>query len=431
MSSPSLSRRSLLASIAGVGTASLAGCASLPAGPTDDVTLARTRHLGIPPTARPYRTPTDAHVLATRAHLDDLVTAAEPLLAAVPDGRLGETRARDLRIGVGEGRGRLTETADNPASADAYGSYLGDIPYAAEALGFLQSWHGHADFETARGRLRRIRLSVAETADVFDYRCVDPGRFLAGVGWAERWLSFADVADIGPQERPDVDGRIERADGVGRIRHHAEKMRRNVRSGRYVYRAYDDERPADAEPFAEALAANRRAVRERLRSVGVDRDVGEERAESTDDPALETFWNRTARGASEAAVAQHRVDRHLDRNRDVLAAVSTARAVCEYEGYHAASEVDEAVAADPSPDVLFDAKRRAVGAVESALVDDDPFRGWLLELAAGLVRTGDRSFENDLLDSDAERRASALAYYRRAAGAATAGDEVAATLEHR
>ncbi|WP_152042013.1 hypothetical protein [Salinigranum salinum] len=431
MSSPPLSRRSLLASITGVGTAALAGCASLPPGPTGDVTLIRTRRLSIPDTSRPYRTPTDPHVLATRVHLDDIVTTAEPLLAAVPDGELDEDRSRDLRIGVGEGRDLLTETADDPASADAYGSYVGDIPYAAEALGFLQSWHGHTDFETARRRLGRMRASVAETAGVFDYRCVDPGRFLAGVGWAERWLYFADIADIGQQASPDVDGRAELADRVSHVRHHAEKMRRDVRSGRYVYRAYDDERPADAEPFAEALAANRRAVRERLRSVAVDREAGAERTESTDDPALETFWHRTARGAGEATVAQYNVERHLDRNRDVLAAVSAARAVCEYEGYHAASEADETVAADPSPEVLFDAKRRAVGAIDSALVDDDPFRAWLLELAADLVRVGDRSFENDLLDSDAERRASALAYYRRAAGAATAGDEVAATLERR
>lgn len=429
MSTPS--RRTLLASIAGVVTGALSGCASLPPGPTGGVTLARTRRVGVPHTSRPYRTPTDAHVLATRVHLDDIVTAAEPLLAAVPDGRLDEDRTRDLRIGVGEGRELLTETADDPASADAYGSYLGDIPYAAEALGFLQSWHGHTDFETVRRRLRRMRASVAETAGTFDYRCVDPGRLLAEVGWAERWLFFADVADIGSQERPDVDGRVELADRVGRISHHAEKMRRDVRSARYVYRAYDAERPDDAEPFADALASNRRAVRERLRSVAVDREAGEERAESTDDPALETFWHRTTRGASEAATARYRVERHLDRNRDVLAAISAARAVCEYEGYHTAAAAEESVAADPSPEALFDAKRRAVDALESALVDDDPFRAWLLDVAATLVRAGDRSFENDLLDSDAERRASALAYYRRAAGAATAGDEAAATLERR
>jgi hypothetical protein len=426
----SLSRRTFLAGLAGVGSTTLAGCASLPAGPTDGLTLARTRRIGVPETSRPYRTPTDAHVLATRAHLDDLVTAAEPLFAALPDGTLGDDTDLDLRIGIREARDLLAETVDDPASPDAYGSYLADIPYAGGALGFLQSWHGHTDFETERDRLRRMRAAVAETAGVFDYRCADPRRLLAGVGWAERWLYFADVADVGPQEFPDVDGRVELADRVGRLRHHAAKMRRDLRSGRYVYRAYDATRSKDADPFADALASNRRAVRERLRSVTVDRETVEGRAEAADDPALETFWHRVVRGASEATVARSRAERHLERGRGVLAAVSLARAVCEFEGYRAAAAIGEDVAADPAPERLFDAKRRAVRTLESAR-RDDPFRSWLLDVAAGLVRQGDRSFENDLLDSDAQRRASALAYYRRAAGAATAGGGVAETLERQ
>jgi hypothetical protein len=370
-------------------------------------------------------------VLATRAHLDDLVTAAEPLFAALPDGILGDDTDLDLRIGVREARDLLSETADDPANPDAYGSYLADVPYAAGALGFLQSWHGHTDFETERDRLRRMRAAVGETAHVFDYRCANPSRLLAGVGWAERWLYFADVADIRPQEVPDVDGRVELADRVGRLRHHTEKMRRDLRSGRYVYRAYDATRSKDADPFADALASNRRAVRERLRSVAVDGETAKGRAEAADDPALETFWYRAARGASEATVARSRAERHLERGRGVLAALSVARAVCEFEGYHVAAATGEDVAADPAPARLFDAKRWAVQALESTRGDDDPFRSWLLDVAAGLVRQGDGSLENDLLDSDTQRRASALAYYRRARGAATAAGEVATTLERR
>jgi hypothetical protein len=37
-------------------------------------------------------------------------------------------------------------------------------------------------------------------------------------------------------------------------------MRRDVRSARFVYRAFDADRPDDADPFAGALASNRRAA---------------------------------------------------------------------------------------------------------------------------------------------------------------------------
>jgi hypothetical protein len=426
------SRRALLAGLAGVATTTVAGCGSLPAGPTSGLTLARTRRLAYPDPGHPYATPLDAHVLATRAHLDALVTAAEPLLAHVSESDVGDDRYRDLRIGVDESRDVLAETADEPASADNHGIYVSYVPNAGYALGFLRAWHRMTGFDAAERRLRRVRAAVAETAAAFDCRCDDPARLLAGVGWAERELHFADIADVGDPEPPAGDSRRRRANYVARLVEHAEKMRRDVRSARYTYRAFDAERPTSAEPFADALASNRRAVRTRMREAAVDDDAAHERAESTDDPALSTFRYRVEDAVGEADESRYRVAEHLDRNRGVLAAVAAARAVCHYRGYHAAvdrTDPDE-VTSGPHPDVLFGAKRRAVRAIRTGL-DGDPFRAWLLDGAARLVRAGDDAFENDLLDSDAQRRAAALAYYRRGRGYAVAARGAAGTLERR
>lgn len=431
------SRRRLLQT-AGVGAlASLTGCASLPAGPTEGITYSRTRQMDVP-TVSPPAAPTDAHVLARRAHLDGLVTAAEPLYERVSREEIDERYETKVVAGVPSVRDFLDESADDPASMDA-GFAKSRVRYAAFALGFLRSWHDLATPESALDRIVDAHRALEDATASMPRDCADPARYLARVGWAERMLFFAYIgidqygSDPASFELDPPDAR-ERVDAyVGTLYRQAAKARGFVLDARYLARAYREERPDDTAPFGFALARNRRRLLERAREREPEREAHRTKAGQYDDEALAAYVRRAGNPAGNGREQQRYGTFHGDAGRLAFGAVAAGRANCHYAGYERVlNDFDpETIRDGVDAGSLFAEKRAVVRAVRDALGSDDPLLSWLASEPARLLYAGEVYLDHETVDSETIGRAVCLSFFRHARGYADEMVDVAETLERR
>ena len=424
------SRRALLAAGA-AGIAALSGCASVPAGPTDGLTYARTVRMQVP-TVPPPAHPTDAQTLALRAFLDRIVTAAEPLFARASPEELGERNYRDCAVGVASVREWLDESAANPASTDV-GFATSRLPYAGYALGFLRSWHGRTTLDSAFGRVVDARDALADAAASMPRRCDDPAAFLARVGWAERHLYLADIAvdQYADADPPEADAEGRRDELVGRLYRQAAKAEWFTLQGLYYARAYREDRPSAVTDFTGALRSTRRALLERAGEHAPPEGETERRAGDHDADAVVAYVRRAENPADHGREQYRLAERHADADRLALAAVAAGRARCHYAGYRRVFEAfDPADLRDGvDPTALFEAKRSVVERVRAALDSDDPLLAWLAGEPARLLFAGEVYLDSDALESEARRRAVCLSFYRHASGYADELPPVVGRLE--
>ncbi|MFB6154799.1 MAG: hypothetical protein ABEJ22_02820 [Haloferacaceae archaeon] len=430
------SRRAFLG-VAGAGLASLAGCTSLPAGPTEGITYARTKQVEIPSVPRPAE-PTDAHVLARRSHLDGLVTAAEPLFERAGEADLGESNYRDCAIGVESVRDFLEESADDPASMDV-GFAKSRVRYAGDALGFLRSWYGLATPETAFERVRAARRELADATASMPRDCADPATYLARIGWAERMLSLAYVGidqygDAPPEFGTGEDATRERtASAVGRLYRQAAKATGFVLDGRYVARAYAAGRPAETTDFAGALERNRTELLRRATERAPEPETSDERADDYDDPVVNAYVRRAGNPAGHGRESLSRAERRAGDGRLALAAIDAARANCYLAGYERVfDELDpETLRGGVAAGDLFAEKRATVRSVREALHGEDPLHAWLASEPARLLYSGEVYLDDADVNSAAVGRAVCLNFFRHARGYAEELASVVETLERR
>jgi hypothetical protein len=425
------SRRDFLAAAGATGAASLAGCASAPPGPTDEITYARTTRLNVPEVPPPAE-PTDTHVLARRAHLDRLVTTAEPMFARASPAELGEGNFRDCAVGVASVRDWLEESAADPASMD-FGFAVSRVSYAGYALGFLRSWYDRTTPTAALERVRDARDAIADATASMPRDCADPATYLARVAWAERRLHFAETAvdHRSADDVPETDSREREAAAVGRFYEDAARAEGFVLDARYYARAYRETRPDGTTDFADALARRRRALRARADGLAPERGAADRRADEYDDPAASAYVGRAHNPAGKGREQYRRASTHADAGRLALAAVAAGRAACHYAGYRRVlrSFDPDAIAGGPPASALFSAKRAVVRRVRDALAADDPLFAWLANEPARLLSAGEVYLDDTDVTSTAVGRAVCLSFFRHARGYAEALESVVETLE--
>ncbi|WP_188879269.1 hypothetical protein [Halarchaeum grantii] len=432
MPSTRFSRRRLLAGIGAASVAAVAGCASLPAGPTDGVTSVRRAHLSMPATPRPNE-PTDAQVLALRAHLDGLVTAAEPLYARADD---GDALPEDVSVRVGAGvpsvREFLAESADAPASMD-YGFARSRVSYAGFALGYLRGWFGLDDPAGARERARDARASLTNAGAETPRRADETRDYLAQVGWAERALRFAWLAvdqHDGETDRDPPASRAGRAERVGTHYRQAAKARMHATAGRHYAREYRRGLSDGATPVVGALDERRDAFLSRIESDAPPRGRPRALADRYDDPAVAAYYRRLDNPRGAVAEQAHLARTAAEHGWHALGALAALRAAANLAGYEHAVAADVSTVRDGvAPAALFEAKRRVVRRV-GALADRDGALGtWLAGEPARLVAAGEGYLDADVMDSRASARAVCFAFFRHAAGYAAALPGLLARVE--
>ena len=434
MPEPTRTRRTVLA-LGAAGLGVTGGCLGLPVGPTGGLTEWRRRRLTVPEVPPPAE-PTDGQVRALRAFLDARVTAAEPLLADVSREALGDDAYRRCAAGVSSVRAFLAESAEDPASMD-YGFARSRVSDAGYALGFLRAWHGRETPAAAIDRAVEARDAVADAAAAMPRDCVDPGRFLAKVGWAERRLFLARLAVDGYDDPPEPragGSRTEVAERVGR--HYQQAARANwwARAARYYARAYAERRPSGARPFGAALERNRAALRSAVEEAMPERGAAERLAASRDSEVVSDYLRRAGNPLGSAREGVRYATEHAGRGIDAYAAVEAARAWCHLRGYR---QVIDGVDADQlrdgvDPAALYEDKRAVVRRVRDGLTDPDPLVNWLVDEPARLLYAGEGYLEPDsVADSEATARAICLSFYRHALGYAEAIPAAARRLERR
>ena len=390
------------------------------------------------PTVPAPAEPTAPHVLARRAHLDGLVTAAEPLYERVSREEIDDSYEVEVVAGVPSVREFLAESADDPASMDV-GFAKSRVQYAGFALGFLRSWHDLATPGIALGRVADARAALEDASASMPRDCADPARYLARVGWAERMLYLAHVgidqygSDPASFELDPPEAR-ERVDAyVGSLYRQAAKAEGFVLDARYLARAYREERPDDTAPFGDALARNRRRLLERAREREPEREAPDRRAEKYDNDALAAYVRRADNPAGHGREQQRYGAFHGDAGRLAFGAIAAGRANCHYAGYERVlSDLDPAAIRDGvDAGSLFAEKRAVVRAVRDALGSGDPLLSWLASEPARLLSAGEVYLESDNVDSAAIGRALCLSFFRHARGYAEEMVDVAETLERR
>ncbi|MFB6078860.1 MAG: hypothetical protein ABEJ80_07780 [Halarchaeum sp.] len=386
----------------------------------------------MPETPRP-NDPTDAQVLALRAHLDGLVTAAEPLYERADDGDALPESAR-VRVGAGVPSVRefLAESADAPASMD-YGFARSRVSYAGFALGYLRGWFGLDDPAGGRERARAARASLADASAEAPRRADDAGAYLARVGWAERAFRFAWVAVDqydGETDRGPPSSREERAERVGRHYRQAAKARMHATEGRYYARDYRRGLSADATPVADALDDHRDALVSRAEGDAPPRERPRALADRYDDPAVSAYYRRLDNPLGAVTEQVWLARAAGEHGWHALGALAAVRATANLAGYRRARAIDaETVRDGVAPAELFDEKRRVASRV-GALADRDGALGpWLAGEPARLVAAGEGYLDADVMDSRASARAVCFEFFRHADGYAAALPGLLARIE--
>lgn len=434
---PPLSRRGLLAGIAGGTMASLAGCTSVYSALPNRVTYARTKRREIPAVPSP--------VFGTDGHLHDV---ADKIADYADAGLEAWDRMGERELGVIYTRAELEQAAEFAAerdwespTVDAMRSARIHLSHAAGGYAYATVRLGEFDRDPTAGAADSLEEAEARH-DEFEYVTDDPATFLAYGRFVERefyqscsFLSHVIDADV--EDRSDHESRAERiAELYGDVRYARARS-----DGAVAYRDALRERDPGGEHADEMLADARAILRDRIETLLAEREewfgrIGEFEGDDVGDSETgrrdvhDALYFRSDYGDS----AVRSADRYVNDGYEVYGTVELAEGWLHLAAARAERERIEAEGIDLLDSGAIDAaKRDAVDRLETVLADDpDPLTLYFAAEARDWIEAGDRGIERSSLDDAEEEwrwsQANGYARYLLARGMLERIDEAVAVV---